>query len=152
MEVLDIPKGLIDSLSYNPETGKLFWNKTMNGRVLQGSEAGSINSSGYVTIGYEGVSYQASRVIWALVTGKQPEGLIDHINRDRVDNRFVNLRDVEEIVNRRNRGLNKGRLYKGLYRDGKIWTVRPNGRTSIGRFKCFFQALKCLKEYNIEQT
>jgi len=48
-------------------------------------------------------SYAHSRIVWKWVTGKEPERLIDHINRDRTDDRFWNLREVDEAGNMLNR-------------------------------------------------
>jgi hypothetical protein len=47
---------------------------------------------GYRYIEIEGKLYRADEVMWAMVTGEWPEGEIDHINGDRGDNRWVNLR------------------------------------------------------------
>jgi len=44
------------------------------------------------------------RVIWLIVYGKWPDGLVDHINRNAVDNRLFNLRDVSASENQHNRG------------------------------------------------
>jgi hypothetical protein len=44
----------------------------------------------YVEI--DGELYRADMVAWALQTGEWPEGEIEHINGDRGDNRWVNLR------------------------------------------------------------
>jgi hypothetical protein len=43
------------------------------------------------------------RVVWLLHTGDWPKQVIDHINRDRTDNRIENLRDVSIGINVRNR-------------------------------------------------
>ena len=56
------------------------------------------------------------RVIWAMQTGSWPVAeILDHINRDRADNRLSNLRAVDRPANMRNRpyyskniGLPKG--------------------------------------------
>ena len=44
----------------------------------------------------------AHRVIWAMQTGEWPADDIDHINGDRADNRWENLRAVERKDNARN--------------------------------------------------
>ena len=43
-----------------------------------------------------------NRVAWLLMTGEWPEYEIDHINRDKSDNRWVNLRAVTHAQNARN--------------------------------------------------
>jgi hypothetical protein len=47
----------------------------------------------------------AHRVIWALQTGEWPQQHIDHINGDKQDNRWENLRCVSRRSNMRNRKL-----------------------------------------------
>jgi len=44
-----------------------------------------------------------SRYIWLLHTGDWPKQEIDHINRDPMDNRVANLRDVSSSENSKNR-------------------------------------------------
>lgn len=44
----------------------------------------------------------AHRLAWLYVHGRWPDGLIDHKNGDRADNRFDNLRDVAHRVNMQN--------------------------------------------------
>lgn len=50
-----------------------------------------------------GHSWPAHRLIWKIHTGRDPVGLIDHINGVRYDNRIENLRDVPIHVNNLNR-------------------------------------------------
>jgi hypothetical protein len=50
-----------------------------------------------------------------------PDNIIDHINRDRSDNRIENLRNVTRRLN----CLNCGRLPKPLLKNGK-WVARVN--------------------------
>jgi hypothetical protein len=45
-----------------------------------------------VLIRLEGIGYLAHRLAWVYMTGEQPD-VIDHINRERDDNRFSNLRN-----------------------------------------------------------
>ena len=46
--------------------------------------------------------FSAHRLAWLYVTGDWPVGVIDHINGDRTDNRFENLRDVTQKTNSEN--------------------------------------------------
>jgi HNH endonuclease len=47
---------------------------------------------GYRYIEIDGELYRADMVAWALQTGEWPEGEIEHINGDRADNCWLNLR------------------------------------------------------------
>lgn len=110
------PELLRQLLHYEPETGKLFWRNrslemfpdrrsanTWNARFA-GSEAfTAVESKGYLFGSIFGAKYRAHRVIWALETGNWPVEQIDHINGARDDNRIVNLREVSNAENGRNR-------------------------------------------------
>jgi len=62
---------------------------------------GRLEKSGYIKIIYKGESYQAHRLIWKYMTDEDPE-IVDHINGDRFDNRWHNLRNVDAALNARN--------------------------------------------------
>lgn len=63
---------------------------------------GRIDASGYRRINISSVDWAEHRLIWKVVTGEDPQGVIDHINGIRDDNRFENLRDVPPSVNAMN--------------------------------------------------
>jgi len=130
---------LIAALSYDPDTGAFVWNTRpylpacWNTRYA-GTRAGA-NSRGYVVIGLFGKLYEAHRLAWFYVTGKMPSGIIDHADRDKGNNRFLNLREC----NRRENAVNSGRpshntsQFKGItYRkDCRKWQaqIKNHGRT-----------------------
>lgn len=65
---------------------------------------GGITPQGYLTIFIPGCGmFVVSRLIWKVHTGRDPIGVIDHINGIRDDNRFENLRDVPPHINSQNR-------------------------------------------------
>lgn len=85
--------------NYDRATGELRWryradaSKTWNTKYA-GKLAGYINKIGYRCICINNGRYLAHRLIWILVTGRWPQKLIDHINGDRADNRWSNLREA----------------------------------------------------------
>lgn len=89
---------------YNPLSG-LFISRSRIGSRPAGSVAGSRNKDGYICIRIDGISYYAHRLALLYVEGVYPEQVVDHINRCRSDNRYVNLRDVSVAVNNQNRTL-----------------------------------------------
>jgi HNH endonuclease/AP2 domain len=89
-------------LQYDKETGMLKWAIRPSRAVKVGDVAGNINAKGYSTIGIHGNVYKTHRIVWFYVTGAWPIGLIDHVNGDKSDNRFVNLRDVGADGNSQN--------------------------------------------------
>ena len=90
-------------LSYDPETGEFRW-RISRGRVSVGDIAGSHpNRVGYLRIMLGDVEYRAHRLAWLYIYGKWPELVIDHIDRNKTNNRIANLRDVSHAENMRNR-------------------------------------------------
>lgn len=89
-------------LKYEPESGFLYWAKSIGARAKVGNLAGSKNGEGYVQIKVQGRVYLAHRIAWLLTYGNWPIDEIDHINGDRSDNRIKNLRAVSRSMNQRN--------------------------------------------------
>ena len=82
---------LKELVSYDPETGIFTRKESSTNRVKTGSEVGWLDvSTGYVRIMLDRKTYRAHRLAWYYMTGDDVQ-FIDHINRDRSDNRFSNL-------------------------------------------------------------
>ena len=93
---------VLDLFHYEPKTG-LFINKTTrNPRAPIGQLAGYTNTIGYVVIQVNSRKIHAHRLAWFYMTGEWPSHQIDHINRNRSDNRFCNLRPVTSAENMQN--------------------------------------------------
>lgn len=99
-------KLLKEELTYSPETGIFIRNKSSGGK-LAGCNAGGIHSEGYIYISLRGKRYFAHRLAWLYMTGENPSQLIDHINGNRSDNRFENLRLATKSQNGRNAKVRK---------------------------------------------
>ena len=93
---------LKDVLHYDPETGQFTWIKRTAKCVHVGDVAGSHDKAGYITIGIKKRIYKSHRLAWLYMAGEWPKGLIDHINGNKSDNRFANLRVVDESGNSQN--------------------------------------------------
>lgn len=92
-----------------------------------GKAAGRINHFGYysvnLTVDQVVRKVLAHRIVWAMHYGEWPNQVIDHINHVRNDNRIVNLRDVSNAENMRNRapGSRSSCGATGVYsKDGKF--------------------------------
>ena len=113
-------------LRYDEASGKLYWKIRTSNRINIGDEAGRLNSSGYAVIGLRTKTYYAHRLAWFLSTGNWPENQIDHINGERADNRFVNLRQATNKDNCQNKrsaiGVDKENRLLGAY------FHRPSGK------------------------
>jgi hypothetical protein len=88
-----------DLLTYAPDTGVFTWKKNSIAPNAAGKRAGAIYPSGYRLIAIRGVRYRASRVAWLMTHKVWPSGLIDHINRQRSDDRISNLRQATAAEN-----------------------------------------------------
>ena len=88
-------------LEYNPSTGIFRW-KVSRGTRKSGAVAGKVTRQGYIHIGFSGKLYAAHRLAWLFVFGTWPKHEIDHINRNKADNRIENLRDITRSENKQN--------------------------------------------------
>lgn len=82
-------------LKYEPEIGIFIWIDIPASyhRAKIGDIAGSYNSSGgYYQLYIKGKQYRQHKLAWLYVYGEWPKGDIYHINRDRSDNRWYNLK------------------------------------------------------------
>lgn len=71
-----------EHIGYDPATGKFWWKV----------EPGCLAANGYRYIRVKGKMRLAHRMAWVMYHGEEPDGLVDHINGDRTDNRIENLR------------------------------------------------------------
>lgn len=96
-------------LDYNPVTGEFTWLKksgderytrAWNSRFA-GKPAGRTKAGGhgYLEIAIENKLYRAHRLAWLYMTGEWPIDQIDHINCNKTDNRFANLREASAFQN-----------------------------------------------------
>ncbi|MDU4943950.1 MAG: HNH endonuclease [Mixta calida] len=93
-------------LHYDPETGVWTW-LVSRGRIPKGSVAGTIGSvEGYRSISINHHRYRSGRLAFFYMTGRWPIQ-VDHINRIRDDDRWVNLREADNSQNNCNRDLQK---------------------------------------------
>lgn len=93
---------LKSKLDYDHETGIFKW-KIWTCRIPKGGIAGSIKSNGYLQIRLDNKIYLAHRLAWKIVYGNDPVCEIDHVDRDKLNNRISNLREVTHQENCLNR-------------------------------------------------
>jgi hypothetical protein len=94
-------KRLHQILYYHPESGDFVWNEKTTSCVVVGRLAGTKNVLGYMQIRVYPRIYLSHRLAWFYVYGEWPKR-IDHINRDKADNRIVNLRLATFAQNKQN--------------------------------------------------
>ena len=125
---------LRELLDYNPETG-VFTRLAPTKRVV-----GSTSKIGYVELWLLGSKVRAHRLAFFYMTGDWPRHEVDHINGEKGDNRWVNLRDVTRTINQENKKIAKksnklGIL--GVHRSGHKYMayIQTAGRNrSLGCF------------------
>ena len=72
-----------------------------------GKEAGGLDGGGYVRVSVVGARYRMHRLIWKIEHGRDPYYSIDHIDGDKLNNHYSNLRDVSPLENSKNAFLSK---------------------------------------------
>lgn len=113
-----------DLFHYDKEDGNLVWRSNgYNNRPLKGKIAGRVSKSGRRQVKINNKLYYNHRVVWLYHYGYLPEGCIDHVDRNPLNNRLENLREVSTMCNVRNSTLKK----KGLSSvRGVHWAKRHN--------------------------
>lgn len=112
---------LREVLDYCPETGAFIRRATPLIAQKMGMTVGYINDGGYLRIRVDGKVYPGHRLAWLYVHGKFPNGELDHINRNRSDNRIANLRLATRSENKQNRSMQRNNKsgYRGVHWNGR---------------------------------
>lgn len=93
---------LKELVSYNPETG-IFTNISPRKKIRVGEVAGALDkSNGYIKLTIDKRHYYAHRLAFMFMTEGMPDDVVDHINGDRIDNRWCNLRNASRSLNQQN--------------------------------------------------
>lgn len=91
---------LLDLFHYDRISGELR-HRTETRRCRKGSLATHPHNQGYLQVSVGRKSYLAHRIVWFMETGKWPHQ-IDHIDHDRLNNSWNNLREVQSRENQLN--------------------------------------------------
>ena len=100
---------LRDLFVYDADQGILYSKRT--GKQLKGS----LNTWGYRQVRVNGKAKLMHGVIYCYMTGELPE-VVDHIDRDRTNNKWENLRATDKRGNAANRHTNNKDLAVGLHK------------------------------------
>ena len=93
---------LCELFDYDEWSGSFTWKNPTGPRVKVGDSVGNLGNNGYIQVKLFNKRYLAHRLIYKMMTGDEPIE-IDHINNNRTDNRWVNLRNVTHSTNQLNR-------------------------------------------------
>lgn len=139
-------KEVSEWLTYDKLTGDLYWKKAKGSCTRVGAVAGTVTKTNRRQVVVNGRCYLAHRLAWAITHGKWPDGEIDHIDGNPLNNALSNLRDVDRKTNAENRtkatkrsksGVLGVRPVAGSKSDKWSATIQVNGKTKvIGRFGC----------------
>lgn len=143
---------LKSKLHYNPITGVFTWIKTGK---LAGCKSGKPPQAGYWIIRINHKSYVAHRLAWLYVYGEFPLELLDHKNRNRVDNSIDNLRIADDALNSKNQTIYKNSPtgFHGVTVHGKRWRARINinsKKVHLGVFDTIEEAAQYRRKIELE--
>ncbi len=139
-------------IRYEPDTGSMIRTRKVISKtgafVPIDKLITGTNNRGYRWVKLLGYMYLVHRLAFLYMTGKHPRGEVDHINGERLDNRWVNLRDCDAAAQSRNQGVRsdstsgvRGVTYS---KNAGKWVVRISQRgtrISLGNFESFDAAV-----------
>lgn len=109
-------------------------------------KTGSVNSLGYHRVKIDGKQYFSHHLVFAIHHGRWPKET-DHIDRNRLNNRIENLREVTRKENQKNRGAYRWKASAMIrQRAGGMYAAhgKVKGRPTVflGSFTCYVEALR----------
>lgn len=132
---------LFHCFNYDKDTGEFIWNTPKSNNTKKGSIAGSLDKDGYIILKINRKQYKAHRVAWAMHYGEWPDKIIDHINKDKKDNRIENLRLATDSQSRQNQKIRSDSIaqsrcvyYSVHFRKWVAYTSHLGKRKHIGYF------------------
>ena len=132
---------------FNEETGILTRKPSLRDKK-GGKVVGCLANHGYLVVRIDYTLYLLHRIIWLYAYGYLPEHQIDHINRNKCDNRLENLREATRSCNVRNTGLRSDNTsgIKGVYWHTQLkkWNPKIFSKrkvVSLGLFYDFTEAV-----------
>ena len=114
---------LSDYFYYDPRSPSCLRNKiNRSSTQLKDQIQGTLNNRGYWQVQHQKKTTVQHRIVWELHFGPIPEGkVIDHIDRDKSNNRIENLRCVSQSENMTNQPQRSKSGYKcDLPNQGKL--------------------------------
>jgi hypothetical protein len=93
MHKLPSQEELLQRYAYDPFTGNLYHKVRVSNAMRENTLVCNADVQGYMRTKIKGKTYKLHRIIWKMVYNEEPN-IIDHINRNKADNRITNLRSV----------------------------------------------------------
>ena len=114
---------LWNELQYSPSSG-VFTRCSTGLRACR-----SDLTKGYLRVFVLGKYYKAHRLAWFYIHGVWPDGQIDHIDGNKENNSFLNLRDVSQTINM----YNQSKAHK--HNTSNVIGVGVSGSTFVAKIK-----------------
>lgn len=141
---------LKDWVTYNPLSGNFHWRVDKTNGVKAGDIAGSKTGRGYIEFRICGKQYKAHRLAVLYQTGTLlgPKDEVDHIDHNRANNAWGNLR----VISKRSNGMNQrrksnnttGKTGVTFNKKKKVWVARVQflGKAIfLGEYPTFSEAV-----------
>lgn len=146
---------LKSKLTYDPLTGIFTWLVGSFKDKQAGCVSGNLPDDGYWIIRINKKTYQAHRLVYLYVYGEFPNGLLDHIDRNRINNKLNNLRPATDALNSKNQTIYKNNStgYHGVTAHGKHWRARINidgHKVHLGVFDTIEEAAHKRREVELQ--
>lgn len=131
----------IEAFIYDSETGNLRNRTTRRGGARAGEIAGCVNPDGYLQVKIDYQTIKVHTIIWLIVHGEYVP-LLDHKDRDTLNNRDTNLRPcttAQNAMNKKARWVSTSNGTKGVHWDStrELWyaCIGLSGKSKfLGRF------------------
>lgn len=156
---------LHECFDYDTDTGECIWkarpehhfsNKSYMKKFITQKKGKPVGcrikkggAEGYIVVKLKGKLWYLHRLIFTWMTGRQPFN-VDHINRDKYDNRWCNLREASSLSeNCVNVEARNDTGFKGVSRSGKRYRagITTKGRKlRLGSFDTAEEAAKAYDE------
>lgn len=148
---------LKEIFNYDHETGDLTRkNNAANKKYKSGDIVGWINGSGYREVEIKGKSYKVHRIIYMMNYGYWPD-VVDHIDRNRLNNKLENVADTNKSGNAKNCAKSKnntsGATGVGWHKGKGKWQayIRSEGdQIYLGSFDSIDDAIRARKEAELK--
>jgi len=118
--------------------GGLYWKQPQSNRLKAGQLAGSIDGRGYLRTSIDGELIGNHLIIWIMHYGQTTKGLcIDHRDRNKLNNRIENLREITRTQNNLNsdsRLKARGISYDKVRHKWRAQISAENRNITLGRF------------------
>ena len=137
---------------YEPSSGKLTWKKVTSNRVKIGDEAGTvIRKDGYKIIRLDGKQLFVHRIVAVIIYGSLTDNMtVDHIDHNRTNNSYDNIRIVSKQVNTKNQSIQSNNFtgVAGVYMVGNKYKAQIGSRAGkkyLGTYKTLEEAAMARK-------